>query len=258
MAFPTPFVSVGPVGIWGQTPAGTYAPIGITTPTAATGVLTLSSNAVAGETVTIGQQKYTWAASANVQTPNIVKIGADASTSIDNLIAAINATAASQGSLYSFNTIPNTQVTAAVGAGDTMGATAITAGANGNLIATTETMSGGAWASATLTGGTPSALDVTYVGMVGTTVVTGITEVDTLGAPITTTTTNIAAGAFDITIVPLSGFIGTINGTAWLDAATADALGGTYERVAQPGNVLGAYTVTRSAGKYAVLVSRPA
>lgn len=158
MAFPTPFVSVGPVGIWGQTAAGYYAPIGITTPTAATGVLTLASNAVAGEKVNIGQQTYVWAASANVQTPNVVKIGADASTSIDNLIAAINATASAQGSLYSFNTIPNTQVTAATGAGDTMGVTAIVPGANGNLIPTTETMTGGSWASATLTGGIDGAL----------------------------------------------------------------------------------------------------
>lgn len=102
------------------------------------------------------------------------------------------------------------------------------------------------------TGGVPPAN-----GGAGNVPVTGITEVDTLGAPTTAATTNVPAGALSITIVPLTGFIGTINGTAWLDAATADALGGTYERVAQPGNILGAYTITRSAGKYSVLVSRP-
>ncbi len=160
MAFPTPFVQVGPTAIWGQTPAGNYAPIAITAPVAATGTLTLAGNAVAGETVTIGQQVYVWAASANTQTPNVVKVGSSASVSIDNLIAAINATAASQGSLYSFNTIPNLQVTAAAGAGDTMDVTAITAGANGNLIATLETMSQGSWAHPTLINGAGGAIEV--------------------------------------------------------------------------------------------------
>lgn len=149
---------VGGYGIYGELATGGWGAIGVTASTQATGTLTLSSNAVAGETVTIGPRRYTWATSANTQTPNVVKVGADASTSIDNLIAAINGTAASQGSLFSFNTVPSAQVSAAQGAGDTMVVTALAPGPDGNSVATTETMSGGAWGAVTLTGGTPGSL----------------------------------------------------------------------------------------------------
>lgn len=118
---------------------------------AATGVLTLAGNAVAAETVTIGAKTYTWRASVTT-TANEVKIGDTASDSIDNLIAAITAGAGS-GTVYGSDTTANAQATAAVGAGDTMGVTALTAGTAGNSIATTETMTAGSFAAATLTGG---------------------------------------------------------------------------------------------------------
>src|SRR5690606_4846590 len=44
-------------------------------------------------------------------------------------------------------------VEAAAGAGDTMDVTAIEAGALGNAIATSETLTNGSWGAATLTGG---------------------------------------------------------------------------------------------------------
>jgi hypothetical protein len=88
-----------------------------------------------------------------------VKIGATASDSIDNLIAAINK-AAGGGTTYGSNTVVHTQVTAAVSAGDTMGVTAIAYSSSGNAIATTETMTGGSWGAATLTGGvTPCVIE---------------------------------------------------------------------------------------------------
>lgn len=119
--------------------------------TPATGVLTLAGNAVANETVTIDAVVYTWKASVGA-TANEVKVGADASTSIDNLIAAITG-AAGSGTLYGSATVAHPTVTAAAGAGDTMNLTARTGGTDGNAIATTETMTQGSFGAATLTGG---------------------------------------------------------------------------------------------------------
>jgi hypothetical protein len=44
-------------------------------------------------------------------------------------------------------------VTAAAGAGDTINVTALTAGAAGNAIATTDTVTLGSWGASTLVGG---------------------------------------------------------------------------------------------------------
>lgn len=119
--------------------------------TAATGTLTLSGNAVADETVTVGAKTYTWKASVST-TANQVKIGATASDSIDNLIAAINAGAGS-GTVYGSATTANAAGTAAAGAGDTLVFTAGAVGTASNSVATTETMTSGSWSAATLTGG---------------------------------------------------------------------------------------------------------
>lgn len=118
---------------------------------AATQTLTLSGNAVAAETVTIGAKTYTWRAAVTT-TANEVKIGATASDSIDNLIAAVTASAGS-GTLYGSATTVNLTATASAGAGDTMTVTALTAGEAGNDIVTTETMTNGSFAAATLAGG---------------------------------------------------------------------------------------------------------
>lgn len=119
---------------------------------AGTGTLTLSGNAVADETVTIAGQVYTWKASVTT-TANQVKVGATASESLDNLIAAINGGAGS-GSLYGSATVANAYGTAAAGSGDTMVFTSTLYGTAGNGLATTETMTNGAWGAATTSGGT--------------------------------------------------------------------------------------------------------
>lgn len=134
----------------GDTAAATTVTFTNTNAAAASGTLTLAGNAVAAETVTIGSTVYTWAASPSA--PYQVKVGADASTSIDNLIAAINGDAGA-GSLYGDNTPAHQLVTAAAGTGDTMDVTAKTAGTGGNSIATTETMTQGSWGAATLASG---------------------------------------------------------------------------------------------------------
>jgi hypothetical protein len=119
---------------------------------AATGVLTLTGNAVAAQTVTIGGVTYTWRASVST-TANEVLIGATASDSLDNLIDAINLEdgAGESGTLYGSDTVAHPTVSAAAGAGDTMDVTALTAGEAGNAIATTETMTNGSFGAATLT-----------------------------------------------------------------------------------------------------------
>lgn len=125
---------------------------------AASGILTLTGNAVADETVTIGvgtgQKVYTWKA-APTTVANQVKVGATASESIDNLIAAIMGGTGS-GSLYGSATVAHTQVSAEVGTGDTMNVNALITdqdGTFGNTIATTEVMANATWGAATLTGG---------------------------------------------------------------------------------------------------------
>ncbi len=116
----------------------------------ATGTLTLAGNAVAAETVTLGAKTYTWRAAVGA-TANEVKIGASASDSIDNLIAAIMLGTGS-GTLYGSATTVNADATATTGAGDTMTATAKAYNDAGLLVATTETMTNGSWGAATLTG----------------------------------------------------------------------------------------------------------
>lgn len=118
---------------------------------AATSTLTLTGNAVAAETVTVGDIVYTWRASVST-TANEVKIGATASDSLDNLIAAINAGAGS-GTVYGSATVANPKASAAAGTGDTMIASADAVGELGNGVVTTETMTNGSWNAAAMAGG---------------------------------------------------------------------------------------------------------
>lgn len=124
---------------------------------AATGTLTFGANAGDGESVTIGNRVYTFETGA-LDAANKVLVGATASDSLDNLIAAING-AAGAGTLYATGTVVNADVTAAAGAGDTMDVTAKKSGTVGNLIATTTTVTMGSWGNPTLTGGAGQAFD---------------------------------------------------------------------------------------------------
>lgn len=117
---------------------------------AATGTLTFDDNPADGETVTIGATVYTFATGA-IDAAFKVDVGADASGSLDNLIAAINLTGTA-GVTYGVGTTIHPTVSAAAGAGDTLVATAKTAGTAGNSISTTEALDG-AWDDVTLVGG---------------------------------------------------------------------------------------------------------
>lgn len=118
---------------------------------AATGTLTAAGNPSDGNTVTIGTRVYTFQTVLTNVAGNVL-IGASASDSLDNLIAAITGGAGS-GTVYAAATTTHPTVTAVAGIGDTVTVTALTAGTAGNAIATTETSSNLSFGAATLTGG---------------------------------------------------------------------------------------------------------
>ena len=106
------------------------------------GVLTLSGNASNTNTVVIGTKTYTFQTSLTDVDGNVL-IGASASDSIDNLIAAINL-AAGAGSTYATSMTAQPEgVSAIAGAGDTMDVTVNAA--TTATIATTETLGSGSW-----------------------------------------------------------------------------------------------------------------
>jgi hypothetical protein len=120
----------------------------------ATGTLDLTANAGNNETVTIEGHVYTFktALTGSEGDPDEVLIGATASDSIDNLIAAIN-NASGEGTTYGAGTEINQDVTAAAGAGDTMDVTCKYIGAAGNSVDTAESLANGSWTSGTTLGG---------------------------------------------------------------------------------------------------------
>jgi hypothetical protein len=112
------------------------------------GAATLASGAAA-ETITIGTTAYrgvNFLAAAND-----ILIGATASDSLDNLIAAVNA-AAGEGTTYGTGTTVNLFASAAAGAGDTVTLTSLLRGVGGHY-ATTETAAQMSFGAAALTGG---------------------------------------------------------------------------------------------------------
>lgn len=119
--------------------------------TVAQATLTLTGNAGNTETVTIDGKTYTFQTSLTNVNGN-VKIGATASDSIDNLIAAITLGSGS-GTVYAAATTLHPVVTAAAGAGDTMVISAKTSGVGANSIALSETLTLGTWDAPTLRGG---------------------------------------------------------------------------------------------------------
>lgn len=119
-------------------------------PVAATNTLTFAANPIANETVTIGDTTYTFVAAPDAAYE--VTIGATASDSLDNLIAAINLAGGSPAP-YGTGTVAHPDVTAAVGAGDTLVITADTAGAASSLIETSETLTQGNWTYDNMYGG---------------------------------------------------------------------------------------------------------
>lgn len=118
----------------------------------AIGTLTFSGNALDGETVTLGSKTYTFQTVLTNVNGNVL-IGATPDDSITNLVAAVGLGAGS-GTLYAAATTAHPTASAGVGfAPQTLVASALAAGAGGNAIVTTDTLTNASWGSATLTGG---------------------------------------------------------------------------------------------------------
>lgn len=121
--------------------------------------LTLSGNAVAGETVEIGGKVYTFVATAvENAVPNQVLIGAAATNTLDNLQAAIMENPTGRGTLYSLGTTKHPQVNVSSKTATTVVIRAEEYGAKGQNISTSETMTNGAWSNTTtgVTGTAPT------------------------------------------------------------------------------------------------------
>lgn len=145
---------------------------------AATGVLTFTAVAVAGQTVTIGSRTYTWAASVTT-TAGTVAIGANQAASQANLAAAINA-GAGAGSVYGSQTAPHADVTAAV-VGSTVVVTARKPGTGAHSVALTDTMSNASWGDVFLSGGVGANTVIAAAQTAGLRI-NGTWEVTTYGA----------------------------------------------------------------------------
>lgn len=131
------------------------------TGTAPTTTLTLSGNAVAAETITVGGVTYTFRAAVTNTVPNEIKIGAAATNTLDNIKDAINGTAsvAVVGTDYSSATKRNPLVTAGAKNATTVVIAATDTNIGGST-ATTETMTNGSFTGATMSAGTLGAVVV--------------------------------------------------------------------------------------------------
>lgn len=126
----------------------------VTAAVAASGTLTSTgTNVSAADTVTIGGKTYTFIATLDNTVANQVLIGASASASLDNLKSAIQTNPSGQGSLWSYPTVKDPEVTASTKTATTLLVVAARDGADGNLIPTTETAATLSWGAATLASG---------------------------------------------------------------------------------------------------------
>ncbi len=120
---------------------GTGAPLAFvaTASVISTGILTFTSQPDDGDTVTVGTVVYTFQTTLVANVANNVLIGAAATDSIDNLIAAMGL-GAGGGTLYGKDntSVVHPDVTVAAGTGDTMDVTARLTGADGDNIVTAE------------------------------------------------------------------------------------------------------------------------
>jgi hypothetical protein len=123
---------------------------------AASGTLSLAGGLLPlnTETVVIGSKTYMFQ-TILTNVDGHVLIGGTALESLANLISAITL-GAGVGVKYAALTTLHPSVTAATGTGDAITVTAKTPGIDGNLIATTETLTNGSWGAGTLLGGVNS------------------------------------------------------------------------------------------------------
>lgn len=162
---------------------------------AATGTLTSdNTNVTDGDTVTIGSKVYTFKTTLTPTEGEVLR-GASADASLLNLIRAINHTGTPNTDYKC--AAANTQVSAASSVtAHAFAITALTSGAAGNSIATTETSSHLSWGAATLTGGTSVAVFTFSTGSEYAQTIAWYESADgiTYGSALTTT------GIYDVSV----------------------------------------------------------
>ncbi len=211
-----------------------------------------AATALAGgttETVTVDARVYTF--KDTLVAAGDIKIGASASITLDNLIAAING-AAGSGTLYGVGTAVHATVVAAAGAGDTMIATARASGVGGNSIATLDGMAnaGNVWGAVTLIDG--AVAETVTIGARVYTLVDHLTAANQVarGAAATNTIDNLIAA------VNAAAGEGTTYGTGTLghaDVTAAAGAGDTMDVTADVAGELGnaiATTTTMAQGSW--------
>ncbi len=145
----------------------------------ATETLTFTANPLDTETVTIGATTYTFQ-TVLVDTANNVFIGVDAETSLDNLKAAVNLEAGA-GTLYGTGTVANASASLIDLPDLQVLGTALTPGAAGNSIVSTETVTGGSWGAATFSGGADIPTNSEFTVSALPPAVTGVRSVAIIG-----------------------------------------------------------------------------
>lgn len=143
----------------------------------ATGVLTFSDVAIADETVTIDGVVYTFKAAPAAAYE--VDIGVDAAACATNLILAINAGPVTDGAEEYYETGTDEHPSVIASEGSAAGAVEIRAKVAGESgeVASTETLTNGAFGSATLTGG---AGGVQAIGVAAGAITSGVGENPTI------------------------------------------------------------------------------
>lgn len=145
--------------------------IDITTYTAkATGTLTVDTQPISGDTLTIGTNTYIFVPVGTAKSAGEISIGANLAEAKTNIVAAINGTDTVN--------LPHPKVTAGAFAVNACTITALIGGTIGNAIATTETFTAGTniFAAATLGSGTNCTTANTVIAIVN-----AITASDTQG-----------------------------------------------------------------------------
>lgn len=195
----------------------------------ATGTITFTILPTNGQQVVVGAKTYTLV--NTLASANDVKIEAGLPATVSNLIAASVAGAGS-GTAYHAGTTANAQAAGAAGATALMvNLTAITAGAAGNSIATTTTVTGATVTAATLTGGgtitTLTVDDSTGFEVGGEFHVIGSTGWDT-DADTPYEITGVPNGTSIVIEAPLSPPVDENGIEAWVDSATGHHFGTVY------------------------------
>lgn len=155
----------------------------------ATGTLTIDTQPIAADTMTIGAKVYTFIANSAARTDGKIRVGTDLASAKLNIVAAINGT-------DTINT-PNPKVSASAFVGDVCTLTALVGGVAGDAIGTTEVL----------------------------TAVTNIFGATTLGSGADCTATNAALALIAaITALDTQG-VGAVTGGAGVVTLTADVAG---------------------------------